>query len=244
MDAILSDIHGNLAALEAVLEDIDKRGVDRIISLGDVVGYGPCPVECLKIIRDRADFSLLGNHEYAILNGPEGFNPIATEAIDFCRSQLSSHKDLLQYIEGLSAARLEGEVLFVHGSADDPLMEYIREAEDREDFVQFVEDLKLSFKRFDLCFTGHNHRAFLGTPDAFIFPHSVVSRFNIENRKLYVCVGSVGQPRDDNNRASYVTFDGKFVEYHRVAYDIERTALQIQKAGLPHFLAERLFIGQ
>jgi predicted phosphodiesterase len=243
MEAIISDIHGNLTALEAVLEDIDKRKVDRIVSLGDVVGYGPRPAECLSIVKDRCAFTLLGNHEYAVLRGPEGFNPIAAEAVAWTKRQITD-PDLLMYLSGLKAARLEGDILYVHGSAEDPLMEYVREAEDHEDFTHFVEDIKRSFKRFDVCFTGHNHRAFLGTPDAFIFPHEVISRFNIKGRKLYICVGSVGQPRDDNPRASYATFDGEFIEFHRIPYDIEKTAEQIREAGLHPFLAERLHLGQ
>jgi len=243
VDAIISDVHGNLTALEAILEDIDKRKVDRIISLGDVVGYGPRPAECLRIVKERCAFTLLGNHEYAVLRGPEGFNPIAAEAVAWTKKQITD-PELLEFLSTLKAARMDGDVLFVHGSAEDPLMEYVREWEDREDFERFVEDIKRSFKRFDLCFTGHNHRAFLGTPDAIIFPHDVISRFNIKGRKLYICVGSVGQPRDDNPRASYATFDGEFVEFHRIPYDIEKTAQQIREAGLHPFLAERLYLGQ
>jgi len=243
MDAILSDVHGNLAALEAVLADIENRKVDRIISLGDVIGYGPKPAECLKIIKERAAFTLLGNHEFAVLRGPEGFNPIAAEAVAWTKRQITD-PDLLFFLGSLKAAHLENEILYVHGSAEDPLMEYVREWEDREDFERFVEDIKRSFQRFDLCFTGHNHRSFLGTPDAFIFPHEVIRRFNVKGRKLYICVGSVGQPRDDDPRASYATFDGEFVEFHRVPYDIAKTAEQIREAGLHPFLAERLFLGQ
>jgi diadenosine tetraphosphatase ApaH/serine/threonine PP2A family protein phosphatase len=243
MDAIISDVHGNLTALEAVLEDIEKRNVKRIISLGDVVGYGPRPAECLRLIMKRCAFTLLGNHEYAVLRGPEGFNPIAAEAVAWTRKQLTS-PELIKFLGTLKAARLENEVLFVHGSAEDPLMEYVREAEDRDDFVRFVDDLTRNFQRFDICFTGHNHRAFLGTPDAFIFPHEVVRRFNVKGRKLYICVGSAGQPRDDDPRASYATFDGEFVEFFRVPYDVEKTAQQIREAGLHPFLAERLHLGQ
>jgi len=243
MDAIISDVHANLTALEAVLEDIDKRNIKRILSLGDVIGYGPRPAECLRLVKERCAFSLLGNHEYAVLRGPEGFNPIAAEAVTWTKRQISD-PDLLAYLGDLKAHRLENKALYVHGSAEDPLMEYVREWEDRADFERFVEDISRSFTRFDLCFTGHNHRAFLGTPDAFIFPHEVVSKFHVKGRKLYICVGSVGQPRDDDSRASYATFDGDVVEFHRVAYDIDRTAREIRAAGLHPFLAERLFLGQ
>ena len=243
MDAILSDIHGNLAAFEAVLEDIDRQKVDRIISLGDAVGYGPRPVECLKLVMQRCAFSLLGNHEYAVLRGPEGFNPVATEAIVWTKKQITD-PDQLFYLSSLKAAKLEQNILYVHGSAEDPLMEYVRDPEDHAQFVKFVQDIQRDFQRFDLCFTGHNHRAFLGTPDAFLFPHEVVSKFHVKGRKLYICVGSVGQPRDDRPKSSYATFDGDVVEYHRVAYDIDRTAQEIKAVGLHPFLAERLYLGQ
>jgi predicted phosphodiesterase len=243
MDAIISDIHGNLAAFEAVLEDIDRQKVDRIISLGDVVGYGPRPVECLKLVMQRCAFSLLGNHEYAVLRGPEGFNPIAVEAINWTKKQITD-PDQIFYLSSLKAAKLEQNILYVHGSAEDPLMEYVRDPEDHAQFVKFVQDIQRDFQRFDLCFTGHNHRAFLGTPDAFLFPHEVVSKFHVKGRKLYICVGSVGQPRDDRPKSSYATFDGDVVEYHRVAYDIDRTAREIKAVGLHPFLAERLYLGQ
>ena len=243
MDAIVSDIHGNLAALEAVLEDIGRRQVERIISLGDVIGYGPRPAQCLRIAMERFAFSLLGNHEYAVLRGPEGFNPIAVQAINWTKKQITD-PELIFYLSSLKAARLEDNILYVHGSAEDPLMEYVRESEDHAQFVKFVEDIHRDFQRFDLCFTGHNHRAFLGTPDAFIFPHPAWSKFHVKGKKLYICVGSVGQPRDDDPRSSYATFDGDVIEFHRVPYDVERTAREIREAGLHPFLAERLAQGQ
>jgi diadenosine tetraphosphatase ApaH/serine/threonine PP2A family protein phosphatase len=212
--------------------------------MGDVIGYGPRPAECLRLVMQRCAFCLLGNHEYAVLRSPEGFNPIATQAVDWTRRQVASDPDLMFYLSSLRAAKLEGNILYVHGSAEDPLMEYVREAEDRAQFEEFVERVLRDFQRFDLCFTGHNHRAFLGTPDAFIFPHEVVTRFHVKGRKLYICVGSVGQPRDDDPRASYATFDGDVVEYFRVPYDIDRTAREIRQAGLHPFLAERLYQGQ
>lgn len=239
----MSDIHANLAALEAVLEHIASRKVDRIVCLGDAIGYGPRPAQCLKLVMERCAFCLLGNHEYAVLRGPEGFNPVATEAIMWTKKQIVD-PDLIFYLSSLKAAKLEDNVLFVHGSAEDPLMEYVREAEDRQQFEKFVEDIGRDFQRFDLCFTGHNHRSFLGTPDAFIFPHPGWSKFHVKGKKLYICVGSVGQPRDDDPRASYATFDGDVVEFHRVPYDVDRTAKEIREVGLPPFLAERLYYGQ
>jgi len=242
-EAIISDVHGNLAALEAVLDDIDHLGVDRIVSLGDVVGYGPDPAECIRLVSERCAWMLMGNHEFALLHGTEGFNPIARTAMEWTRQELRD-RGLLRQLDGLRPARLEEDRLYVHGSARDPLMDYVREAESYVAFRRLVEELRRSFTLFNLCFTGHNHRAFLGTDQAFIFPHPGAHRFAVRGAKLYVCVGAVGQPRDDDPRACYVLFNGEEVEFRRVHYDIEATARRIREAGLDDFLADRLFLGQ
>ncbi len=245
VQAILSDVHGNLAAIEAVLADIDERGdIERIVCLGDTVGYGPQPVECLRLAMDRFDFSLLGNHEFAVMHGAEGFNPVAEAAVEWTRSQLKGHKDLMDFLATLKSAKLEDEVLYVHGSVKDPLMDYVREADSNASFRRLSADIEKEFKFFNVCFTGHNHRAFLGTNEGIIYPHAAWTRFHIMHAKLYACVGSVGQPRDEDPRACYVTFDGDAVEYHRIRYDIGKTAEKIRGTGLHSFLADRLFVGQ
>jgi diadenosine tetraphosphatase ApaH/serine/threonine PP2A family protein phosphatase len=243
LEAIISDMHSNIEALNAVLEDIERHKVDRIVCLGDVIGYGPNPAECARIIMDTCDFTLLGNHEFAVLHGPEGFNPIAEAAIQWTRDQLRD-KTILKFLQGLKSARLEGDRLYVHGSVRDPLLDYVREAENYLSFRRMVQEIRETFTLFNLCFTGHNHRAFLGTDEGFIFPHPGANRFNVSDAKLYVCVGSVGQPRDDDWRACYVLFNGTQVEYRRVSYDVAATARHIREVGLHEFLAERLFAGQ
>jgi predicted phosphodiesterase len=243
LEAIISDVHGNLAALEAVLEDIDHRGVDRTVCLGDMVGYGPRPAECARIVMERCDFALLGNHEFALLHGTEGFNPMASAAMDWTREEIRD-RDVLRYFQGLKSARLEEDRLYVHGSVRDSLLDYVRDADSYLSFRRLVEEIRENFTLFNVCFTGHNHRAFLGTDEGIIFPHAGAHRFHVKDAKLYVCVGSVGQPRDDDWRAAYVTYDGDTVEYHRVPYDVERTAREIREKGLHDFLAERLFLGQ
>ena len=243
LEAIISDIHGNLEALHSVLEDIEQQNVDRIVCLGDVVGYGPAPAECVRIVMEKCEFSLLGNHEFAVLHGPEGFNPIAENAINWTREQLRD-KEIIRFLQGLKSARLEGDRLYVHGSVRDPLLDYVREAENYLSFRRVVQEIRETFTLFNLCFTGHNHRAFLGTDEGFIFPHAGAHRFNVTDAKLYVCVGSVGQPRDDDWRACYLLYDGEQVEYRRVSYDVAATARMIREVGLHEFLAERLFAGQ
>ena len=246
LQAVLSDAHGNLAALEAVLEDIRKQKVDRILCLGDTIGYGPQPVECLQLVRENCEIVLMGNHEYAVIKDPEGFNPIAEEAVAWTRREIATRlgDEAFDYLRSLQSAHIEEHVLYVHGSIKDPLMDYVRESDSYASFRKIVDTIRKDFQQFEICFTGHNHRAFLGTEEAFIYPHELVHRFHIKGSKLYVCVGAVGQPRDSDPRAAYVTFDGEWVEYHRVEYDIQATADAIKKAGLHPFLAERLFAGQ
>ena len=243
LEAIIADIHGNLAALEAVLEDAEGHGVDRIVCLGDVVGYGPRPAECARIVMERCEFTLLGNHEFALLHGSEGFNPMAASAMEWTCQQLRD-REILRYFQGLKPAKFEEDRLYVHGSVRDPLMDYVREADSYLSFRRLVEEIRESFTLFNICFTGHNHRAFLGTDEGFIFPHAGAHRFYVKDAKLYVCTGSVGQPRDEDWRARYVIYDGETVEYQHVTYDVERTAREIREAGLHEFLAERLFVGQ
>jgi len=243
LEAIISDIHANLQALQAVLEDIDALKVDRIVCLGDVVGYGPDPAECVRIVMQRCAFTLLGNHEFAVLHGPDGFNPIAEAALSWTREQLKD-KEILRFVQGLKSAYLEEDRLYVHGSVRDSLLDYVREPESYLSFRRVVEEIRETFTLFNICFTGHNHRAFLGTDEGFIFPHAGAHRFHVKGAKLYVCVGSVGQPRDEDWRACYVLFDGENVEYRRVPYDVAVTARRIREAGLNEFLADRLFAGQ
>lgn len=244
--AFVSDIHGNLAALEAVLADIDKHEPDEIICLGDTVGYGPQPRECLQIVREQCDLVLMGNHENAVLNGAEHFTPLARIAIDWTAQQLRDN-NALQYLSSLKPAHHRKNCLFVHGSVRDPLFDYVREADSPWMFYRLVQTLREDFKNFELCFVGHNHRAFLGTEVGYIFPHSdndnPVMKFHVESQKAYVSVGSVGQPRDGNPLSSWLMYDGKDVEYHRVDYDREITIALIHQANLPEFLAERLLYG-
>lgn len=245
--AFVSDIHGNLAALNAVLADIEANGADQIVCLGDTVGYGPQPEECLRIVRKRCAQVLMGNHEDAVLHGAQNFTPLARQAIDWTAGQLRD-PDILSYLNSLSPSFRMGPALLVHGSVRDPLNDYVREADSPWMFYRLVQTLRDDFTDFDLCFCGHNHRAFLGTELGYIFPHddppTPQMRFRIDGQKAYVSVGSVGQPRDGDPRASWVMYDGHAVEYHRVDYPREETVALIRKVGLPSFLADRLLYGE
>jgi diadenosine tetraphosphatase ApaH/serine/threonine PP2A family protein phosphatase len=247
LQAFITDIHGNLAALEAVLESLEEKQPDEIICLGDTVGYGPEPKACLALVRKRCKVVLMGNHEHAVLHGAEHFTPLAQQAIDWTAGQLRDPQ-VTDYLASLTPEHRAGENLYVHGSVRDPLLDYVREADSPWMYRRLIQTLRQDFGEVQACFVGHNHRAFLGTEVGFLHPHDdgpePRMRFHIANQKLYVSVGSVGQPRDGDPRSSYVLFDGSDVEYHRVAYDVERTVRQIRDAGLPEFLAERLLFGE
>lgn len=246
--AVISDVHGNLEALQAVLGRIDDLGVDAIYSLGDVVGYGPDPEACLHLTVERCRLRLMGNHEHAVIHSELAFsfNRIAQEALEWTRVRLRK-ADLLGHLEGLQPHHQEGDLLFVHGSARDALEEYVTES-DRSGYSNFdevVESLEKDFTSFRLCFVGHNHKPFLATTEGFLHPHDGHREFQVpQDEKLYLSVGSVGQPRDRDTRACFVTFDGSKVAYHRVPYPFDVTAEKIRSRGLPAFLAERLSQGR
>jgi diadenosine tetraphosphatase ApaH/serine/threonine PP2A family protein phosphatase len=245
--AFISDVHGNLAALRAVLTHLEEEKPDEIICLGDTVGYGPEPEECLRIVRKVCSVVLMGNHEHAVLHGAEHFTPLAQQAIDWTAGQLRK-PEVLGYLASLSPSHQDGENRYVHGSMRDPLLDYVREADSAWMFHRLIQTLRRDFGEVMACFVGHNHRAFLGTEVGFLHPHDEEpeprTRFHIAGQKLYVSVGSVGQPRDGDPRSSYVLYDGTSVEYRRVAYDVPRTAGLIRQVGLPEFLAERLEYGE
>lgn len=245
--ALISDIHANLSALEAVFADIDSIGVDTVYCLGDTVGYGPQPLECLDLVRERCSIVLLGNHEYAVLHGADNFTPLAAKAIDWTSSRLRDPQ-VLEFLSSLKPFHREGEILYVHASIKDPVNDYVREADSPWSYYQLINTLRQDFKDIRLCFVGHNHRTFLGTELGYIFPHDDCTpprmKFNVSEQKAYISVGSVGQPRNNDPRASWVLWDGESVEYHRVEYDWRATSDLIIRHGLPKFLAQRLEFGE
>jgi predicted phosphodiesterase len=254
MDAIISDIHANLTALEAVLADMANRSVERIICLGDVVGYGPCPVECLTTIRERCAFTLKGNHDIAVLLEPFGFNKPAREAALWTRRQLEpSWLSLPRTRANWACLRnapervTEGSNLFVHGSPRDPITEYVEESDTTDARFGPSEKIREIFDMIDLfCFVGHTHRP--GVIDAnfrFRKPVEFEQTWPLSlSTKAVVNVGSVGQPRDRDPRACYVTMDAEAIRFHRVEYDIQDTMKRIQAIPcLDNRLADRLLEG-
>ncbi len=250
--ALISDIHGNLEALNAVFADIETQSVDEVICLGDIVGYGPNPCECLDLVMRRAKFSILGNHDQAALFDPEGFNPVALRAIYWTRDRLddtsggrqSAANKRWDFISELSKQSVQGNILFVHGSPRDPTNEYV--------FPETIYDgpkMRSMFERVkQYCFQGHTHMPGVFTEDLeFIEPHQCDHEFQLEREKLMVNVGSVGQPRDENPLSCYVILDHdkKRFYFRRVAYDVETTIKKIYAIEeLDNVLGDRLRTGR
>lgn len=254
--AVISDIHANCAAFEAVMADIEEQGCDDIYCLGDIIGYGPDPRECITLAQ-QCGLNLLGNHEEAVLFGPIGFNPKAKAAIDWTKEQLSlsdhseeENREMWNFIGGLAKKHKEGEILYVHGSPRDPTREYV--------FKQDIRDRAKMDELFDappdlswqVCFAGHTHHPGIfvqSQPYIFLDPGQIEDRYEYSTRpeRIMVNVGSVGQPRDGDARASYVVIDDKALRFRRVEYDIGLTLKRFDDCpGLPEYLAERLKEGK
>ena len=248
MLALISDIHGNLAALDAVLADITAQGANRIYCLGDVVGYGPKPCECLDAAL-AWDVCLMGNHDHAVLLEPGGFNTAAERAVFWTREQLDVGGEVAQrgrrweFLAGLGVHAFEDNLLFVHGSPRRPLHEYVFP----DDPEVNVQKMAAVFERFPVaCFVGHTHMPGVFTEDyRFVTPMEMDHTVTIGDRKALVNIGSVGQPRDRDPRACYCLLQGRRVTWRRVEYDVASTVQAIlETPGLDNFNAHRLREGR
>ena len=258
--AIISDIHGNLEALRTVLDTIDKLDhVDEVVCLGDIVGYGPWPKECVDTIRERCEWCLCGNHDVALLSQAFGFNRLAKDAIDWQRKELKpkhpfafANKNRWRFLEGLYDRRIENdhEDIYVHASPRDPVMEYVEES-DCADMgfgpgEKIVEIMSLIKK---ICFVGHSHRPGIVTAECkWISPADLPDgKYTIPEGSKALCnIGSVGQPRDEDSRSCFVTYDlDRTVQFHRVEYDIDKVIETIKTIPQLHVrLGERLKLGK
>jgi diadenosine tetraphosphatase ApaH/serine/threonine PP2A family protein phosphatase len=253
MKALISDIHSNLEAFQAVLEDIKQQNVEEIYCLGDVVGYGPNPCECIDLVM-QCQLVLLGNHDQGAMFDPDGFNGPAERAIFWTRAKLEEvsdnrkQRDLRwEFLAERPRMFKENNVLYVHGSARNPLNEYV-----------FPEDIYNQRKMDRIyamveryCFQGHTHvpGIFIESPneDTYQFhaPDEIDYVFQLDGRKTLCNVGSVGQPRDGDWRACYVLFDGESIRFRRVEYDIDTTVKKIYDIpDLENFLGDRLRDGR
>ncbi len=248
--AIISDLHSNWESLEAVLADIRDQGVSDIICLGDLVGYGPNPREVIDAVM-KCKVCLLGNHDQGALFDPEGFNSGAEKAIFWTRSQLENgggSADTRQrrwdFLGELPRTyQMEGgKYLFIHGSARNPLNEYV--------FPEDIYNRRKLEKIFSLVnqysFQGHTHVPGVFTESMnFLPPEEINHEYRLGNEKLMINVGSVGQPRDGNPRACYVVLDDDIIRFRRVEYPVDVTAKKIYAIPeLDNFLGDRLRDGR
>jgi diadenosine tetraphosphatase ApaH/serine/threonine PP2A family protein phosphatase len=250
--AIISDIHANVEALEAVLGDIEGRGIQRIVCLGDVVGYGPNPRECVDLIVQRCELTLCGNHDQAVLYEPHNFNVGAERANYWTRQLFEDEPDKAlrdrrwEFLGRLPVKCQMDNMLFVHGSPRRPVNEYLF----AEDVYTNPQKLLANFERLEqkLCFVGHTHVPGVFTDDPYFDPPDELPeprRYPFTEERAIINVGSVGQPRDHDTRASYAVIGEEDVEFVRVEYDIERTVRKIHDIPeLDDFLGSRLLDGR
>ena len=240
--AIIADIHANLAAFTAVLADIEKRGgVTEFWSLGDVVGYGPDPHECLELLRKQHHVCVAGNHDWAAIGklGLSEFNPDAAAACRWTTEQLS--QDDVAYLESLALVMEKDDFTLVHGSPREPIWEYLLSVSSaRENFAYF---------KSAYCLVGHSHLPLLfqqteAGESAFHHFRDYVG-LTLGKSRLIINPGSVGQPRDGDPRASYAILDSetRLLRLYRVNYDIGLTQVRMVKHDLPVRLISRLSQG-
>ena len=267
LTAILSDLHGNEPALETALADARRRGVRRFVCLGDVIGYGARPRHnldwimrlCVPAPDAPEEFGnlepglcLQGNHEYALLNSAEDFNSRARAAIEWTREELNRDEDkerryaYWDFLAALAPSAQDGVAMFAHGSPRDPVREYMLPRD-------ITDDAKMRANwecmRAPVCFVGHSHVPAVYFEDRRLFrPKGSEGPYDLDTSsrlRAIVNVGSVGQPRDGDNRLSYVLFDGRAITFVRLEYDIQRAVEAIELvSALPDYLAERLKVGR
>jgi diadenosine tetraphosphatase ApaH/serine/threonine PP2A family protein phosphatase len=239
--AIISDIHSNIEALTEVLKVIERSRVDRVVSLGDVVGYGASPNPCCDLVRTHAEVTLLGNHDAAVSGRMDYsfYYDAARHALDWSASVVSEENHA--WLRSLPFTYRIGEVGFSHGSPIEPrAYEYIFALEQARELSPYTADLP------EVTFIGHSHlcKAFaLGNGEV---SDVVSAKFGVKKGYKYIIsVGSVGQPRDYDNRACFVIYDtaSRTVEYVRVEYDIQASAQRIFDADLALNFGKRLFLG-
>jgi predicted phosphodiesterase len=238
--AILSDIHGNLDAFQAVIEDLRDKKVDRIAFLGDVVGYGAEPNECLALLESLTDWVVAGNHDYACvgLTDIEAFNPSARSAILWTRDHLLPESR--DYLRRLSLTRRTEEMAFVHASPHQP---------EKWNYILCFPEAEEGFRSLTerLAFMGHSHRPLIlaKEKDSEVRVIEEQEAVLVPGVRYLINVGSVGQPRDGDPQAAYGVYDETEKKYRlrRVGYDVPSAQKKILKAGLPRFLAQRLSRG-
>jgi diadenosine tetraphosphatase ApaH/serine/threonine PP2A family protein phosphatase len=240
--ALLSDVHGNLPAFEAVLGDVEDESVEEVWCLGDLVGYGAQPDDCVQLARDRCDLSLAGNHDLVVTGDIpiSDFSASAAAAAKWTQDTIA--EETMAYLKGLEPADATREPALYHASPRDPIWEYVLSTWQAEECLE-VMDARVGA-------VGHSHVALWFSRDdegkmsgATADPGEPK---DLSAGRWLVNPGGVGQPRDGDPRAAWLLLDTSTwtAEWRRVEYPIEEAARAIEEAGLPRVLAERLFAGQ
>ncbi|WP_432798105.1 metallophosphoesterase family protein [Poriferisphaera sp. WC338] len=248
--ALISDIHGNVDALKIVLADIESRGIERIICLGDIIGYGPNPLECVDLVMAKCEFAMLGNHDFAVLYEPTSFNASAEQSCYWTRQQFEKEEDpekrkkRYTYLGNLSIRKQTEMGLFVHASPRRPINEYIFP----DDTLTAPVKMQQIFDRIEQrCFCGHTHvpGVFTDEPD-FYPPKDLGGTYTFtDDEKCIINPGSVGQPRDRDPRASYAVMTDEKIEFVRIEYPVQDVADKVSMIPqLNDFLGQRLFDGR
>jgi diadenosine tetraphosphatase ApaH/serine/threonine PP2A family protein phosphatase len=239
--AILTDIHANLPALEAVLKAIDDAGVDERWCLGDVVGYGAQPDDCARLVAERCELCLVGNHDLAVTGeiDTEVFSSSAAAAVEWTRENCAA--ETLDFLRKLRPEDQGRDVGLYHASPRDPVWEYVLALD------QALECM--AEQEHDVSLIGHSHVALYfsdgnGRPEGG--QAGADHRLELAAGRWLINPGSVGQPRDGDPRAAWLELDteARTATYRRVDYEIDSAAEAIRAAGLPEMLADRLYIGQ
>jgi diadenosine tetraphosphatase ApaH/serine/threonine PP2A family protein phosphatase len=246
--AVITDIHANLAALEAVLELVEAEEVEQTWCLGDVVGYGAQPDDCADLVRERCDLCLVGNHDLAVLGTLDvaAFSEAAAEAVIWTREKIAERT--LEFLRELEpAAERDGFGLF-HASPRDPIWEYVLSTEQAEGCLDAQRERVglIGHSHVSLFFTRPDGPGGASRPEARGAQAGDGSLLDLSSGEWLVNPGSVGQPRDGDPRAAWLELDTDegTARFRRVAYDVERAAESIVAAGLPRRLGDRLFSGQ
>ncbi len=237
--AVISDVHANLEALEEVLGDIENRKIKNIIFLGDAVGYGPNPNECVEMLQNSCKIMLAGNHDCAVtgITKTDYFNDFARMAIEWTAAVMTEkNKNSLKKMPLLKVMKKEN-IFLVHSTPKEP---------DKWHYLLSLWDAETNFRHFEekTCFLGHSHYPFIieRLPSGEMLTHKNVAGLGKTERYI-INAGSVGQPRDGDPRACYAVASEERVEFVKIKYDIEKTQQKMRTAGLPLPLINRLSKG-
>ena len=236
--AVFGDIHGNLEAFQAVLEDAQEQRVDGYACVGDIVGYNAEPAECLALVQSLHCACVCGNHDHycSHMVSLTDFHPLAANVVDWTRSRLTEADSA--FLQGLKLTRVVHGFCLVHSTLDMP---------DKWGYVfdELEAESNFNYQSTTVCFNGHTHQPAVFEKSGSVRRCEASSIKVVLGKKYFVNVGSVGQPRDGDPRSSYVIYDldARAIEFRRVEYDFRVTQKKIMDAGLPERLAQRLALG-